>query len=71
MRSYSCGDCRQNHGDWRIDLRRPLRLGGAVGSDAEMELRATIARIVETRPFEEWASEFEAADVPFAPARRD
>ena len=37
--------------------------------DAEMELRATIARIVKTRPFEEWASEFEAADVPFAPAR--
>lgn len=38
-------------------------------AEAEMELRATIARIVKTRPFDDWAREFEAADVPFAPAR--
>ena len=37
--------------------------------EAEMELRATIARIIKNRSFDAWASEFEAADVPFAPAR--
>ncbi len=37
--------------------------------EAEMELRATIARIIKKRSFDAWASEFEAADVPFAPAR--
>ena len=47
----------------RFDLGR----GGE--EDAEMELRSTIARIIKTRPFEEWAGEFVAADVPFAPAR--
>ena len=37
--------------------------------DAEMELRGMIADIIATRPQAEWAADFEAADVPFAPAR--
>jgi len=37
--------------------------------DAEMELRGIIADIIATRPQAEWMADFEAADVPFAPAR--
>tara|TARA_B100000676_G_scaffold212320_1_gene208700 strand:- start:753 stop:3068 length:2316 start_codon:yes stop_codon:yes gene_type:complete len=37
--------------------------------EAEMELRGIIADIIASRPQADWAAEFEAADVPFAPAR--
>jgi crotonobetainyl-CoA:carnitine CoA-transferase CaiB-like acyl-CoA transferase len=42
--------------------------GGASPQD-DAELRATLTRILKTRPLAEWAAAFEAADVPFAPAR--
>lgn len=42
--------------------------GGATPED-EAELRDTIARIIRTKTQAEWSAEFEAADVPFAPAR--
>src|SRR5262249_46697030 len=32
-------------------------------------LRATLTRILQSKPHAEWAAAFEAADVPFAPAR--
>ena len=42
--------------------------GGAVLAD-ELELRAAVADIMRTKPAAVWAEAFEAADVPFAPAR--
>ena len=42
--------------------------GGAAPED-DAELRATLTRILQSRPYTEWAAAFEAADVPFAPAR--
>jgi len=42
--------------------------GGRTPQD-DAELRATLAGILQTRPYAEWAEAFEAADVPFAPAR--
>lgn len=42
--------------------------GGATPED-ETELRDTLTRIIATKPFAQWAAEFEAADVPFAQAR--
>ncbi len=35
----------------------------------DAELRATLTRILLTKPYAEWASAFETADVPFAEAR--
>ena len=44
--------------------------GGACQTPADdAELRATLTRILKTKPYAEWAAAFEAADVPFAPAR--
>ena len=42
--------------------------GGAAPKD-DAELRATLTRILQSKPYAEWAAAFEAADVPFAPAR--
>lgn len=42
--------------------------GGAAPQD-DAELRATLTRILQSRPYAEWAAAFETADVPFAPAR--
>ena len=42
--------------------------GGAAAQD-DAELRATLIRILQSKPYAEWAAAFEAADVPFAPAR--
>jgi crotonobetainyl-CoA:carnitine CoA-transferase CaiB-like acyl-CoA transferase len=42
--------------------------GGAAPED-DAELRATLTRILQSKPYAEWAAAFEAADVPFAPAR--
>jgi crotonobetainyl-CoA:carnitine CoA-transferase CaiB-like acyl-CoA transferase len=41
----------------------------AASPQDDAELRATLTRILQARPFAEWAAAFEAADVPFAPAR--
>ena len=38
-------------------------------SSADRELRALVAQVIRTKPYAEWASLFEAADVPFAQAR--
>jgi crotonobetainyl-CoA:carnitine CoA-transferase CaiB-like acyl-CoA transferase len=38
-------------------------------SAADRELRALVAQVIRTKPYAEWASLFEAADVPFAQAR--
>jgi crotonobetainyl-CoA:carnitine CoA-transferase CaiB-like acyl-CoA transferase len=35
----------------------------------DRELRAIVARVIRTKPYAEWASIFEEADVPFAQAR--
>ena len=35
----------------------------------DAELRATLTRILQSKPYAEWAAAFEAADVPFAPAQ--
>ena len=43
--------------------------GGKTRED-EAELRDILARVIASKPFPEWAEAFEAADVPFAPARR-
>lgn len=42
--------------------------GGKTLAD-EMEMRQRVAEVVATRPFPDWARDFEAADVPFAEAR--
>lgn len=42
--------------------------GGKTPAD-DAELRAAVARIIRTRPYADWAADFEAADVPFAQAR--
>jgi crotonobetainyl-CoA:carnitine CoA-transferase CaiB-like acyl-CoA transferase len=36
----------------------------------DAELRATLTRILQSKPYAEWAAIFEAADVPFAPAQQ-
>jgi crotonobetainyl-CoA:carnitine CoA-transferase CaiB-like acyl-CoA transferase len=41
----------------------------AASPQDDAELRATLTRILRARPYAEWAAAFEAADVPFAPAR--
>ncbi len=45
--------------------------GGRGGTSAELdqELRDAIQRVIATKPAAQWSAEFEAADVPFAPAR--
>ena len=43
--------------------------GGASPED-EAELRATLTRILQSKPYADWAAAFEAADVPFAPAQQ-
>ena len=48
--------------------RFKIGLGGATPQD-DAELRATLTRILQSKPYAEWAAAFEAADVPFAPAR--
>jgi crotonobetainyl-CoA:carnitine CoA-transferase CaiB-like acyl-CoA transferase len=42
--------------------------GGAT-PEADAELRAALTRVLQSKPYAEWAAAFEAADVPFAPAR--
>ena len=42
--------------------------GGVTPAD-DTELRETLTRIIATKTQAEWSAEFEAADVPFAPAR--
>ncbi|MGA2129133.1 MAG: CoA transferase [Xanthobacteraceae bacterium] len=42
--------------------------GGTTPPD-DAELRAILTGILQTKPYAEWAAAFEAADVPFAPAR--
>jgi len=49
--------------------RFKIGLGGALPED-EAELRATLTRILQSKPYVEWAAAFEAADVPFAPAQQ-
>jgi len=41
----------------------------AQSDEADRELRAIIAQVIRTRPYDEWARIFEEADVPFARAR--
>ena len=38
-------------------------------SAEDRELRATVAQVIRTKPYAEWASIFDEADVPFAQAR--
>jgi crotonobetainyl-CoA:carnitine CoA-transferase CaiB-like acyl-CoA transferase len=51
------------------ESRFKIGLGGALPED-EAELRATLTRILQSKPYAEWAATFEAADVPFAPAQQ-
>jgi formyl-CoA transferase/succinate--hydroxymethylglutarate CoA-transferase len=49
--------------------RFKVGLGGALPED-DAELRATLTRILQSKPYAEWAAIFEAADIPFAPAQQ-
>src|SRR5262245_52860715 len=49
--------------------RFKIGLGGVLPKD-DAELRATLTRILQSKPYAEWAATFEAADVPFAPAQQ-
>jgi len=51
-----------------VEPRFKVGQGGAAPQD-DAELRATLTRILQSKPYAEWAAAFEAADVPFAPAR--
>jgi len=55
-------------GDLIAEPRFKIGKGGAAPED-DAELRATLTRILQSKPYAEWAAAFEAADVPFAPAR--
>ncbi|MEE8302852.1 MAG: CoA transferase, partial [Candidatus Tectomicrobia bacterium] len=37
--------------------------------EADLELREVVGNVIRTRPYDEWAKQFEASDVPFARAR--
>jgi crotonobetainyl-CoA:carnitine CoA-transferase CaiB-like acyl-CoA transferase len=54
--------------DLIAEPRFKIGKGGAAPED-DAELRATLTRILQSKPYAEWAAAFEAADVPFAPAR--
>ena len=54
--------------DLIAEPRFKIGKGGAAPQD-DAELRATLTRILRSKPYAEWAAAFEAADVPFAPAR--
>ena len=49
--------------------RFKIGVGGAL-PEHDAELRATLTRILQSKPYAEWAAIFEAADVPFAPAQQ-
>ena len=49
--------------------RFKIGLGGTLPAD-DAELRATLTRILRSKPYAEWAAIFEAADIPFAPAQQ-
>ena len=55
-------------GELIAEPRFKIGQGGAAPQD-DAELRATLTRILQSKPYAEWAAAFEAADVPFAPAR--
>src|SRR5204863_276625 len=38
-------------------------------TEEDRQLRALVAQVIRTRPYAEWASLFDTADVPFAQAR--
>lgn len=52
-------------------LQEPKYGGGRLAEteEAELELRAIVADVIRTKPYEEWATMFEENDVPFARAR--
>jgi crotonobetainyl-CoA:carnitine CoA-transferase CaiB-like acyl-CoA transferase len=54
--------------DLIAEPRFKIGKGGAAPED-DAELRATLTHILRSKPYAEWAAAFEAADVPFAPAR--
>lgn len=43
--------------------------GGGMTPEDEAELRDVLTKVIATKPLDEWSAAFEAADVPFAPAR--
>ncbi len=43
--------------------------GGGMSEADEQELRDVLTQVIATKPLAEWSEAFEAADVPFAPAR--
>jgi crotonobetainyl-CoA:carnitine CoA-transferase CaiB-like acyl-CoA transferase len=55
----------------QVTLDEPRFGGGRLPQtdEADRELRDIIARVMRSKPYDEWAGLFEAADVPFAPAR--
>ena len=55
-------------GELVAEPRFKVGQGGAT-PQADAELRATLTRILQSKSYAEWAAAFEAADVPFAPAR--
>ena len=56
-------------GELIAEPRFKVGQGGAAPQD-DADLRATLTRILQSKPYAEWAAAFEAADVPFAPARQ-
>jgi crotonobetainyl-CoA:carnitine CoA-transferase CaiB-like acyl-CoA transferase len=54
--------------DLIAEPRFKIGKGGAAREDDDF-LRATLTGILQSKPYAEWAAAFEAADVPFAPAR--
>jgi crotonobetainyl-CoA:carnitine CoA-transferase CaiB-like acyl-CoA transferase len=52
-------------------VAEPRFQGGTGGEtpEDEAELRGALTRVIARKPLAEWAAAFEAADVPFAPAR--
>ena len=53
-------------------IKEPRFVDGTGGLTPEdvTELREVVGRVIATKPLDEWTEAFEAADVPFAPARQ-
>src|SRR5262245_26857167 len=50
------------------EARFKIDVGGALPEN-DAELRATLTRILQSKAYADWATAFEAADVPFAPVQ--
>jgi len=59
--SSHCHGIKEVLNDPKFNRGRPPQ-----DTQEDRELRAIVAQVIRTKPYAEWASIFDAADVPFA-----